>query len=111
MCPVKNSVLGNFVARRSSVKIASINCLSDLDQCNHQNDNVDVHVILDDGREFTFTVATPNNILWCMENEEIDYFFGSPIVFVKNLTKANIENAMERIVTEDNGKWLEVYGS
>jgi hypothetical protein len=93
------------------VKIASINYLSDLEQCDCQNDNIDVHVILDDGREYTFTVATPNNIVWCMENEGTDYFFGSPIVFVKNLTKANIENAVERIVAENDGKWLEVYGS
>ena len=44
------------------------------------------------------------------ENEGIDYFFGSPIVFVKNLTRENIEKAIEKIVTEDSGKWLSVYG-
>jgi len=46
-----------------------------------------------------------------MENEGTDYFFGDPTVFVKNLTKENIEKAMERIVAEDGGKWLTVYGS
>jgi hypothetical protein len=94
-----------------TVKIVAINYLSDLAECNPENDNLDVHVVLDNGQEFTFTVATPNNIFWCMENEGIDYFFGSPIVFVKNLTKENIEKAMERIVAEDGGKWLTVYGS
>jgi hypothetical protein len=29
---------------------------------------------------------------------------------VKNLTRENIEKAIEKIVTEDNGKWLSVYG-
>jgi hypothetical protein len=33
------------------------------------------------------------------------------MVFVKNLTKQNIEKAMRNIVTEDNGEWLSVYGS
>jgi len=92
------------------VKITAITYLSDLADCNPENDNLDVHLQLDDGREYTFTVATPNNIFRCMENEGIDYFFGSPIVFVKNLTRENIEKAIEKIVTEDSGKWLSVYG-
>src|SRR6266480_3660106 len=88
---------------RPTMKIVAINYLSHLAECNPENDNLDVHVVLDDGREFTFTVATPNNIFLCMENEGIDYFFGSPIVFVKNLTRENIEQAMERIATTDAG--------
>ena len=93
------------------MKIASITYLSELAECNPENDNLDVHVLLDDGREFTFTVGTPNNIFWCMENEGIGYFFGEPILFVKNLTKENIERALESIVAEDGGRWLSTYGS
>jgi hypothetical protein len=93
------------------VKIANITYLSELAECNPEHDNLDVHVLLDDGREFTFTVATPNNIFWCMENERINYFFGKPVIFVKNLTKENIERALESIVAEDGGKWLSIYGS
>ena len=96
---------------RPTASIVAINYLSDLAECNPENDNLDVHAVLDDGREFTFTVATPNNIFWCMENEGTDYFFGEPVVFVKNLTKENIAKAIERIVAEDGGKWLTVYGS
>jgi hypothetical protein len=93
------------------VKILAINYLSDLAECNPENDNLDVHIVLEDGREFTFVVSTPNNISWCMENGGVDYFFGEPVVFVKNLTKENIERVMEKIVAEDGGKWLAVYGS
>jgi hypothetical protein len=75
------------------------------------NDNVDVLVHLDDGRAYSFVVATPNNIFWCMENEGTDYFFGIPPVFVARLTRENIERAMQALVEEDNGRWLEVYGS
>lgn len=93
------------------VKILAINYLSDLEECNPENDNLDVHIVLEDGREFTFVVSTPTNISWCMENEGVDYFFGEPVVFVKNLTKENIERVMEKIVAADGGKWLAVYGS
>jgi len=92
------------------MQIREIKYLGNLSECNSENDNIDVHVVLDDGREFTFVFATPNNIFWCMENEGVDYFFGEPTVFVKNLTKENIEKAIARLVSEDNGRWLEIYG-
>ncbi len=93
------------------MKIIALNYLANLAELNPENDNIDVHAVLDDGREFTFTLATPNNIFWCMENEGISYFFGEPTVFVKNLTKEDIEEALDRIVAEDGGRWLAVYGS
>ena len=92
------------------VKIKSIDYLCDLSEVNPEHDNLDVHVTLQDGREFTFVVATPNNIFWCMANEGTDFFFGEPILFVKCLTPENIEKAIQAIVTEDNGRWLNVYG-
>ena len=92
------------------VEIKSIVCQSERPEINPENDNIDVHVVLEDGREFTFVVATPNNIFWCMDNEGRDYFFGEPILFVKNLTAENIERAVRAIVSEDEGRWLGVYG-
>lgn len=92
------------------VKIKSIDYLCDLSEVNPEHDNLDVHVTLEDGREFTFVVATPNNVFWCMENEGIDYFFGEPMIFVKCLTPENIEKAIRAIVAEENGRWLKVYG-
>ena len=86
-----------------------INFLSAVNEIDPDNDNVDVEVILDDGREFTFVVATPNNIYWCMDNEGIDYFFGTPLLFVRRITMGSIENAVEALVKEP--KWLEIYGS
>ena len=91
-------------------KIRSITFLSDLSELDEENDNVDVHLVLEDGREFTFVVATPNNVFWCMDNEGNDYFFGEPIIFVKHLTVENIEKAIKAIVREDDGRWLQVYG-
>jgi hypothetical protein len=92
------------------VGIKSIICLSDWSEVNPENDNIDVHVVLEDGREFTFVVATPNNVYRCMDNEKTDYFFGEPMLFVKNLTVENLERAVNAIMSEDDGQWLKVYG-
>ena len=75
------------------------------------NDNIDVLVHLMDGRVYGLVVATPNNIFWCMENEKIDYYFGVPPVFVASLTPENIERALEALVSESDGHWLDVYGT
>jgi hypothetical protein len=93
------------------MNIIRIEYPSPLEEVYPPNDNLDVFVHLDDGSVYSFVVATPNNIFWCMENENLDYFFGLPPVFVKDLTPDNIERALRALVNEDNGKWLEVYGS
>jgi hypothetical protein len=92
------------------MKIKTISYLSDLSDTNPDNDNLDVHVVLEDGREFTFVLATPVSVTWCMNNEGVDYFFGEPMIFVKSLTADNIERAIKAIVAEDGGRWLEIYG-
>jgi hypothetical protein len=73
-----------------------------------EDDNADVLVRLDDGREYVFLVATPKNIYWCMDNENLDYFFGEPPLFVRTLTRSNIESAVRALVEDQ--RFLEVYG-
>jgi hypothetical protein len=92
------------------LNVKSISYLSDLADANPDDDNLDVHVTLEDGREFTFVFATPNNVYSCMEREGIDYFFGSPMILVRSLTADNIERAVQAIVAEDDGRWLGIYG-
>lgn len=82
-----------------------------LEEVDPENDNIDVHVELNDGRVFSLLVMTPNNIFWCMENEGVDYYFGTPPVFVRLLNRDCIEKAIEALVAEDNGRWLGVYGT
>ena len=93
--------------------ISKIEYVSPLIESHPLNDNIDVLVHLDDGRVYSFLVATPNNIFWCMENEELDYYFGVPPVFVANLTSENIKRALEALVLESEGedKWLNIYGT
>src|SRR5215813_11978654 len=93
------------------MRIAKIRFLSDISDLNPEHDNIDVHVTLEDGREFTFIVATPNNIFWCMENEGIDYFFAEPIIFLAGLTHSNVGRGLQHVVSDDDGRWLLVYGT
>jgi hypothetical protein len=77
------------------VRIESITYPSPLEESDAKNDDVDVHVQLDDGSVYSFLVATPDNIRWCMEQEGIDYFFSyPPLVFVHRLTAENIEREL-----------------
>jgi hypothetical protein len=89
----------------------TIEILGGIGQINPDDDNVDVHLHLDDGRVLSFVVATPKNIYRCMQNEGVDYFFGVPPVFVKSLTLGAIERVLRALVNEDGGKWLLVYGT
>jgi hypothetical protein len=89
------------------VRIQPLSSLGDLDV---DDDNIDVHVHLEDGRVYSFLLATPKNIYWCMDNEQRDYFLGVPPIFVRQLTADNIRRALDAIISEDGGKWLQVYG-
>ena len=93
------------------MEISRIEYVSPLGEADPLNDNIDVHVYFADGRIYSFVVATPNNIYWCMENEGRDYFFGIPPVFVAKLTQENIERAFEALVADYNGRWIDIYGT
>lgn len=47
------------------------------------NDNIDVFVELEDGSTYVLVVATPKNLYWCMENENVDFLCGCPQIIVK----------------------------
>jgi hypothetical protein len=94
----------------SKMEIKNVHPVSALDECDIENDNLDVHVELTDGRVFSFVVATPSNIYECMQREGIDYFFGVPPVFVQKLTQENIERALKAVFTENDGQAVAFYG-
>jgi hypothetical protein len=93
----------------SAPKLTEIRYLSEWSEVNPENDNIDVHVLLSDGREFTVVVATPNNLFWCMDNGGVDYFIGGPMIFVKRLTKENVEAAVRSLIPENDGHWIDIY--
>lgn len=86
-----------------------IEFLSRESDINPENDNVDVLARLDDCMEYLFLVATPSNIYLCMDGEKVDHYFGVPPLFVRRLTRSNVERAITALVEER--EWLEVYGA
>ncbi len=86
-----------------------IEFVSPEEELNPDDDNVDIHVRLDDGRVYSVLVATPNNIYGSMENESIDYFFGVPPLFVKRLTRDNVERAIQALMCDP--AFLNVYAT
>lgn len=92
------------------MKIKEIRYVSPMEENNPEDDNIDVHVELEDGRIYSLVVSTPNNIYWCMENEGIDYSFGfPPPVFVRLITPDNIERALHILFSERTELWS-LYG-
>lgn len=93
---------------RRIVKVAFVGGTEDLDP---EEGNSDVHVLLSDGSLYSFLVATPKNIEWCMENEATDFYFGFPPLLVRRLSQECVQRAIEALIEEEDGRWLEVYGS
>jgi hypothetical protein len=93
------------------MEIRQIQFMSPIEECDPENDNIDIHVYLKDGSIYSLLVATPNNIFWCMENERKDYFFSyPPAVFVKRLTDENITRAVNALVESTGKDCLTLYG-
>lgn len=92
-------------------RIREIRYLTPLSEIDENNDNIDIQVLLDDGRLFSFFIATPCNIEWCMNNEGIEYYFGVPPLFVKTINDNTIWKAINAILSENDGRWFEVYGT
>jgi hypothetical protein len=94
-----------------SIQLFDIQYVSPLADIEPENDNIDVHVRLSDGRVYSLLIATPNNIYKCMNNDGNEYFFGTPPLFVRVLDRTHVEEALKALLSEDDGRWLEIYGT
>ena len=94
------------------MKVESITFLSDLkDVKDIFDDNIDVSVKLENGRNYVLVVGTPKNLLRLMENEKSDFLSpGDPIVIVKKMTKEVIEQAI-KAYAEDDAYCLKFYSA
>ena len=94
------------------MKVKSITFLSDLkDVKDIFDDNIDVSVNLENGRNYVLVVGTPKNLLRLMENEKSDFLSpGDPIVIVKKITKEVIEEAIQAYA-EDDAHYLKFYSA
>ena len=94
------------------MKVESITFLSDLkDVKDIFDDNIDVSVNLENGRNYVLVVRTPKNLLRLMENEKSDFLSpGDPIVIVKKITKEVIEETIQAYA-EDDAYCLKFYSA
>ncbi len=94
------------------MKVESITFLSDLkDVKDIFDDNIDVSVTLENGRNYVLVVGTPKNLVRLMENEKSDFLSpGDPIVIVKKMTKEVIEQAI-KAYAENDAYYLKFYSA
>ena len=71
-----------------------------LSEININNDNIDVCVSCDNGKEFTFVVATIKNIEQLLENGILDP--AAKLLIVDQLTQSKIENVISLVMQDKN---------
>lgn len=88
------------------MKVSSITYPTDLEKCDAQNDNIDVFVELENGKEYCVTVAT---LEW-VKNDMINGFHpaGTPEIIVTELKDDIIRNAIEDYCVDD-AYWLRLF--
>ena len=76
---------------------------------NPTDDNIDVCMELPDGKQYTFVVATPQNLQQLIQINKKPYLEpGSPLLFVDKLTEENIRLLFNELVK--NPILLRIYG-
>ncbi len=75
-----------------------------------QNDNVDVCVVTEDGKHYTFVIITPNNLMELMKKSQMEFITAAhPFLIVEELNEKIIEKAIEDLMGE-NEEIIRVYG-
>lgn len=82
-----------------------------LEQIDPDNDNIDILVQTENGKQYTFVVATPDNLKYLMYKDEISFLKpGLPFLFVEKLTHTNIQNVIKSLLEEDE-QLIRIYGT
>lgn len=73
------------------------------------NDNIDVFVEMEDGKNYTLTVCTPEYYISKMKKEKLNFVpAGCPDIIVNKLTDDVIKEALENFCEYD-GYWIKLY--
>lgn len=93
----------------------SLSYPTSLDWVDPRSDNIDVCVQLEDGRNYTFVISTPDDLKRQMVNGGKPYLIpGSPQLFVEELTDQNIRSVIEELIRDDEllgDKLIWIYGA
>lgn len=82
-----------------------------LGQIDPDNDNIDILVQTENGKQYTFVVATPDNLKYLMYKDKVSFLKpGLPFLFVEKLTHTNINNVVKSLLEEDE-QLIRIYGT
>lgn len=88
------------------MKIESITYPTDINQCDKYNDNIDVFVKLENGKDYCVTVAT---IEWIRNDMKQGFHpAGAPEIIVSELSEEIVERAISDFCDTD-AFWLRVF--
>ena len=77
---------------------------------NPDNDNMDVLVQTENGKQYTFVVATPENVKYLIKKDNEPFLKpGLPFLFVEKLTETNVRMLVEALMEEDE-QLIRMYG-
>ena len=94
-----------------SVQPFQIDYVSPLEDADPANDNIDIHLRMDDGRVYSLLVATPNNIYTCMDKQPGKLLLWCASQLRQSAGQKHIEEAINALLSEDDGRWLSIYGT
>lgn len=73
------------------------------------DDNIDVIVRLEDGKDYVLVIATPKNLVSLMKKECKCYLdAGTPFAIVEELTEKNVLDLIDSFC-KDDAYWLKYY--
>ena len=81
-----------------------------LNEIDEDNDNVDILVQTENGKRYSFVVATPDNLKHLMQKENLPYLKpGLPFLFVEKITESHIRMLIDSLI-EEGDRLIRIYG-
>ena len=78
---------------------------------NENDDNVDVCIELENGQQYVFVIATPDNLKSLMRKDSLPFLKPAPpFLFVEKITEKNIVQLIDELLINDINL-LTVYGT
>ena len=81
-----------------------------LNEIDEDNDNVDILVQTENGKRYSFVVATPDNLKHLMQKENLPYLKPVlPFLFVEKITESHIRMLIDSLI-EEGDRLIRIYG-
>ena len=92
-----------------SAQIRALEFLARQNEARPESSSATLRASLEDGKESTFKVATPDQPALALEAE--GFSFGMPTLFVRRLDEETVAEAAQAMAAEMGGYWLRYYNT